>query len=116
MLSDQLSTLLALIDGGGNQTPIKRTANPIAPESAPHITECDKGVHLCNLIINYTQYNGYLIYTDDYCTFIWFTNSQVLKIFDLTNNKIQPPTVDEALNILELRFELLARKLEEQQE
>ena len=103
---DELSVLSSLLDGSGDQTIIKRSANPVASSNAPHISATDKGVKLCNLTINYTSWLGYLIYTDDYCVLISFTDAQVLKMFDLTADKTIPNTVDEELNILELRSTL----------
>jgi len=104
--SEELDTLSTLINGGGNQTPIKRTANPIDTPEIPHISVSDKGIHLCSLTINYTNFLGYLVYTDLFCALISFTDAQVLKIFDLTEDKARPNTVDEAINILELRSTL----------
>lgn len=103
---DELSVLSSLLDGSGDQAIIRRSANPIASSNAPHISATDKGVKLCNLTINYTSWLGYLVYTDDYCVLISFTDAQVLKMFDLTADKTSPNTVDEELNILELRSTL----------
>lgn len=104
--SEELDTLTTLINGGGNQTPIKRTANPIDTPEIPHISVSDKGIQLCSLTINYTNFLGYLVYTDLFCALISFTDAQVLKIFDLTEDKTRPNTIDEAINILELRSAL----------
>lgn len=104
--SEELDTLSTLINGGGNQTPIKRTANPIDTPEIPHISVSDKGIQLCSLTINYTNFLGYLVYTDSFCALISFTDAQVLKIFDLTEDKTRPNTIDEAINILELRSAL----------
>lgn len=102
----QISTLSALIDGGGNQTAILRTLNRTETSTRTHITAADKGVKLCNLEFNYSLYNGYLIYNDTYCIFIAFTDSQQLTMFSIDVAGLNLATIPEELSVLELRSEL----------
>ena len=103
----QIATLETLIDGGGNQVPIKRTMNKVPAGDRTHITEADKGIHLCNLEANYSLFNGYLVYNDKYCVLIYFTDAQVLGMFNIDiRNLIKFDTIDEALSVTELRMEL----------
>lgn len=102
-----LETLQLLIDGGGNQTPILRTLSIKPSGNRSNITNADKGVCLCNLEANYSLYNGYLCYTDSYCVLISFTDSQKLTMFAITEDGHNFETIDEELNVLELRSELM---------
>ena len=102
----QIEALSALINGGGNQTPLKRTMNVVPTGGKEHITASDKGIHLCELEFNYSLFKGYLVYNDDYCVLINFTDSQVLKMFDIDVAHLQLKTIDEELSVLELRSEL----------
>jgi len=105
--TDMLNSLSLLIDGEGNQEPIRRTMN-LPSGNKTKITEADKGVHLCSLEINYSIFMGYLVYNDDYCCLIWFTDSssQVIKCFNINLETNAIETVSEELSVLELRSEL----------
>ena len=109
MSDTDLNTLSTLMDGGGNQTAIRKTMN-VPSGDKTKIDSDDKGVHLCSLEINYSVFMGYLIYNDDYCCLIWFTDSQVLKCFDIDVSKNEIKTINEELNILELRSALYEAK------
>ena len=103
MSAEELTTLTNLMNGSGNRAPLRRTVNPIDDASCPHITSDDKGVHMCSLTCNYTNFTGYLVYTDDYCALLSFTDSIVLKVFDIDVTNVGIRTIDEAITVLELR-------------
>jgi len=103
MSAEELTTLTNLMNGSGNRAPLRRTVNPIDDASCPHITSEDKGVHMCSLTCNYTNFTGYLVYTDDYCALLSFTDSIVLKVFDIDVTNVGIRTIDEAITVLELR-------------
>ena len=105
LTAEETSTLINLIDGGGNQTPILRTMSIKPSGNRTNITAADKGVRLCNLELNYSLFNGYLIYNDDYCVLIAFTDSQKLMMFNI--NGLNLENIDEELSVLELRSELV---------
>ena len=106
-LSDEdIETLSALIDGGGNQTPILRTLSIKPAGNRTHISESDMGVHLCSLEVNYTLIKGYLLYNDDYCVLISFSDSQKLSMFAIDVDTLGISVIDEELSVLELRSEL----------
>lgn len=106
LTADQLKTLSTLVDGGGNRTSILRTLSIKPAGNRTNITVIDKGVKLCNLEANYSLYNGYLIYNDDYCVLISFTDSQKLLMLEISADKHDFATIDEELNVLELRMYL----------
>ena len=107
MTAGQIATLQLLVDGGGNQDAILRTMNIKPVGNRTHITVGDKGVHLCDLEVNFSLFKGYLIYTDHYCVLIHFTDSQVLGMFKIDLNDLTKfETVSEELSVLELRNEL----------
>lgn len=107
MSAEEVATLSALIDGSGNQTALLRTMSNKPTGNRTNITSADKGVHLCNLEVGFTLFQGYLIYTDSYCVLIHFTDAQVLGMFDIDLNDLTSyATVSEALNVLELRSEV----------
>ena len=105
MSAEDLQTLSTLIDGGGNQVPIRRTMN-LPSGNKTMISSDDKGVSLCSLEVNYSVMIGYLIYNDDYCCLIHFSDSPNLKIFDIDTLNDSLKTIDEALSVVELRSEI----------
>lgn len=106
LTSEQKATLAALVNGGGNQTPILRTLSINPAGNRTNITNSDKGVKLCDLEINYSLFRGYLIFNNSYCVLISFTDSQKLSMFKISEDKHNFATVDEELSVLELRLEL----------
>ena len=107
--NENLVTLRTLINGGGNQVAINRTMSNQPKASRPNITTADKGVKLCNLQLETSLYNGYLIYNNDYCVLVHFTDSPVLSMFDINVATRSLATVAEALDVNELRSELTNR-------
>ena len=103
---ENITTLGALMDGGGNQTPILRTMSDQPTASRPNISVADKGIRLCNLQLEFSLFEGYLIYNNDYCVLIHFTDSQVLTMFSIDVAKRELSVVDEYLDVNELRSEL----------
>ena len=71
LTSEQKATLAALVNGGGNQTPILRTLSINPAGNRTNITNSDKGVKLCDLEINYSLFRGYLIFNNSYCVFTY---------------------------------------------
>ena len=106
LTDEQRSTLASLIDGGGTRAPILRTLNINTTSTRTHITNADKGVKICNLEINYSLYNGYLIYNDSYCVLLSYTDSQQMLVFSINLSERNFASVNEELSALELRSEL----------
>lgn len=103
---EQISTLRAMINGEGNQTVLMRTMHVKPLGERTHLTAADKGIHRCNLEVDFSLLNGYLIYTDDYCVLICYTDFQTLSWYNLDLVKMNANTISEELTILELRSEL----------
>lgn len=103
LTDEQLETLQTLIDGGGNQTPILRTMSDKPVGNRTNITTSDKGVQRCNLELEYSLFNGYLLYNNTYCVLIYYTDAQVLGMFKIDVAKNELENVTEALTIVELR-------------
>lgn len=106
LTEQELKSLQNLIDGKGDRTYLKRTMNPAINEGRVHITTSDRGVHLCNLQLEFSLFNGYLIYNNFFCVLIYFTDAQVLGMFNIDVAKTKLATVDEALSVVELRSAL----------
>lgn len=111
-LSDQqIGTLKQMIDGGGDQTVLQRTTSQQSVTGPrTRITTSDKGIHRCSLEVTGGLYswNGYLIYTDDYCVLIYYSDD-FQKLGWLTIDVATQKTeyINEELSILELRNELV---------
>ena len=106
MTTEDIGVLSVLMDGGGDRTPLLRTLNPNPVGNRSHITDADLGVHMCSLEVNFSQYNGYLIYNSDFCILLQFTDFQRIQMFNINPTKNTYELVDEYLDINELRSEL----------
>lgn len=107
MSSSEIATLQTLCDGNGDQTALLRTLNSNPVGSRSHITASDKGVHLCDLEIGFSLFKGYLIYTENYCILLQFTDFQRIQMFDINiTTLVDYALIDEYLDINELRSEL----------
>jgi hypothetical protein len=111
-LSDQqIGTLKQMIDGGGDQTVLQRTTGQQSVNGPrTRITISDKGIHRCSLEVTGGLYtwNGYLIYTDDYCVLIYYSDDfQKLGWLTIDVAKQKTEYINEELSILELRNELV---------
>ena len=94
-----------LLNGQGDRTQLQRILGLASGMRTP-ITEADKGAHLCSLQIGPNAYDGYLLYTDDKCCLVWFTDFQTLSMFDIDVAKQKFAVVSEYLDITELRSSL----------
>ena len=106
LTEEQISALKVMMNGGGNPTVLMRTMHASPLGERTHLTAADKGIHRCNLEVDFSLLNGYLIYNNTYCVLIVFTDFQTLSWYtiDVANQRIAKIT--EELSILELRSEL----------
>ena len=110
-LSDSdLTTFRTMIDGGGSQTVLLRTtSNTYVNSERTRITNSDKGVHRCSLEVQGGLYtwNGYLLFNDDYCVLIYYSDSfQGLGWLKVLPGFQETQYIGEELSITELRSEL----------
>lgn len=111
-LSDSdLTTLKAMVDGGGSQTVLMKTTSTLSVNGTrTRLSTSDKGVHRCSLEVNNGLYtwNGYLVYNNTHCVLIYYSDDfQKLGWLQIdTNNFIDFEYINEELSILELRNEL----------
>ena len=103
--SENLASLKDLMNGLGDRTQLLRTMD-IPSGNRTNITSSDKGVHMCSLQVGPTIFNGYLLYSDDHCVLLFFTDFQRINMFDIDVAKNHLETVDEYLDINELRSTL----------
>lgn len=99
---DNLKLLNSLINGSGNRTELNRTMD-VPSGGKTNISVSDKGVHMCVLQIGTTLYHGYLIYSDDYCALIHYTDFQALSMLKIDVSEKTYEVVSEYLDVNELR-------------
>lgn len=103
--TSDLTTLLNLMNGSGDRTELLRIMN-LPSGNRTNITVADKGVHMCSIQLGPTLYYGYLLYSDNYCTLLSFTDFQNISMFAINVSKKSMETVSEYLDINELRSTL----------
>lgn len=106
LTEEQISALKVMMNGGGNPTVLMRTMHISPLGERTHLTAADKGIHRCNLEVDFSLLNGYLIYNDTYCVLIVFTDFQTLSWYTIDVENQEIAKITEELSILELRSEL----------
>ena len=101
---DNLETLRDLMNGEGNRTVLFRTME-VPSGNRTHISSADYGVHLCNLQVISSLFNGYLLYIEGgACVLLSFTDFQNVNIFNIDMEKYSIAKISEYLDINELRY------------